>query len=74
MESAPYGWGWTSDLSRFAGWGNLCLCSGGWSWILSLWSAMKHQVASFGGIHVFGIALGSLSFNVHDCVPVLLEN
>ena len=74
VESAPCGWGWTSGLSQFLGCGNLCLCSAGWSWILSLWSAMKHSVASFGGIHVFGIALGSPSFNVHDCVPVLLDN
>ena len=36
VESAPCGWGWSSGLSTFPGWGNLCLCSGGWSWISSL--------------------------------------
>ena len=40
--------GWTSDLSRFPGCGSLHLCSGGWSWISSLWSAMKCPVVSFG--------------------------
>ena len=34
-------------MSRFPGWGNFCLCSGGWSWISSLWSAMKCPVVSF---------------------------
>ena len=47
VDSAPCGWSWTSDLSRFPGWGNLCLCSGGWSWISPLWSAMKCPTVSF---------------------------
>ena len=38
---------WTSALSRFPGWGNLCWCSGGWSWISSPWSTMKSLVLSF---------------------------
>ena len=39
------------------------MCSGGWGWISSLWSAMKCPVVSFGGVDGFGMALGSLSFN-----------
>ena len=30
--------------------------------------------SEFCGVFGFGIALGSLSFNAHDCVPDLLEN
>ena len=41
VESAPCGCGWTNGLSRFPGWVSLWLCSGGWIWISSLWSAMK---------------------------------
>ena len=48
VESAPCGWGCTSGLSGFSGWGSLCLCSGGWSWMYSLWSAVMYQVVSFG--------------------------
>ena len=48
VESAPCGWGWTNGLSRFPGWGSLCLCSGEWNWISSLWSAIKCPVVSFG--------------------------
>ena len=39
--------GWTSGLSSFPGYGSLCQCSGVWSWISSLWSAMKCPVVSF---------------------------
>ena len=46
-KSAPCGWGWNSGLSSFFGLGNLHLGSGGWSWISSLWSAMKCPVVSF---------------------------
>jgi len=28
--------------------GSLCLCSGGWNWMSSLWSAVKCPVVSFG--------------------------
>ena len=41
------GWGSISGLSRFPGWGSLCRCSGGWSWISSLWSAMKCSIMSY---------------------------
>ena len=41
MESSLCGWIWTSGLWRFPGWEFLCLCSGGGSWISSLWRAMK---------------------------------
>ena len=54
--------------------GSLCLCSGGWNWMSSLWSAVKCPVVSFGGVCGFSMALGSLSFNVQGWVPVLLEN
>ena len=47
VESAPCEWGWTSGLSRFPGQGNLCWCSGGWSWISSLWSTMNSPLMSF---------------------------
>ena len=55
------------------GWGDLCLCSGGQSWIFSLkGSAMPSSV--FWAVYGFGITLGSLSANVQDCVPVLLKD
>ena len=47
VELAPCGWGLTSGLSRFPGSGSLLRCSGGWSWISSLWSAMKCPIVSF---------------------------
>ena len=46
VEVPHGGWGWTGGLSRFPGQGSLCRCSGGWSWISSLWSAMKCPVVS----------------------------
>jgi len=48
VESAPCGWGCTSGWSGVSGWGSLCLCSGGCSWMYSLWSAVMYQVVSFG--------------------------
>ena len=47
VEVPPCGWGWTSGLSRFLSEGRLCLCSGGWSCISSLWGATKCPVVSF---------------------------
>ena len=47
LEVPPCEWGWTNGLSRFPGQGSLCRCSGGWSWISSLWNAMKCPVVSF---------------------------
>ena len=41
------GWVCMGGLSRFPGYGSLCRCSGGWSWISSLWSAMKCPVMSY---------------------------
>ena len=35
---------------------------------------MKCLVVSFGGVYGFGMALGSLFFNVQGFVPVFLEN
>ena len=32
------------------------------------------SISDFVGVYEFGMALGKLSFNVHWCVPVLLEN
>ena len=40
-------WGCIGGLSRFLGYGSLCQCSGGWSWISSLWSAMKFPVMGY---------------------------
>ena len=74
MESTPCGWSWTSGLSGFLDWGSLCLCSGGWSWISSLCSAVKCPVVSFGVSVGLTQALGSLCFTVQGCVSVLLEN
>ena len=48
VELAPCAGGWTNGLSRFPVWESLSLCSGGWSWISSLWSAMMCLVVSFG--------------------------
>ena len=46
--SAPCEWGWSCGLSRFPDWGRLYSCSGGWSWISSLWSSVKCPVMSYG--------------------------
>ena len=35
---------------------------------------MKCPVVNFGGVYAFGMTLGSPSFNVQGCAPVLLEN
>ena len=47
VEVPHCGWGLTGGLSRFPGKGSLCQCSGGCSWISSLWSTMKCPVLSF---------------------------
>ena len=57
--------------------GDLHLCSGGWSWISSLWSAIKCPVVSFWvfmGLAYGVYGFGHLPFNVWGCVAVLLEN
>ena len=43
---------------------------------LDLFSLECNEVSSseFWGVYGFGMALGSLSFNAHVCVPALLEN
>ena len=46
VDVSPIGWDWTIGLSRFPGEGSLCWCSGAWSWISSLWSAMECPVMS----------------------------
>ena len=61
MESSLCGWGWTSALWRFPGRGDLCLCSGKWSCILSLWRAMLYSVMCFGSFYWLCLALDSLS-------------
>ena len=47
-----------------------------WWLRLDLFSLECKEVSSgeFGHIYGFGMALGSLSFNVQGCAPVLLEN
>ena len=67
VESATYGWGWTSGLSRFPVWRNLCLF---WWVELDLFSLECNEVSS----SEFSMALGSLPFNVQGCISVLLEN
>ena len=47
VEFPCCGWGCTGGLSRFPCYGSLCRCSGGWSWISSLWNAMKCPVMSY---------------------------
>ena len=49
-------------------------CSGGWSWIFSLWSAVKCPVMSFEMVSGFAVTLGSLYIEAQDYIPVLLEN
>ena len=44
----PYGWGWLGVLWCFPGWGSLCLCSGWWSWISSVWRAVACPVVGLG--------------------------
>ena len=48
VDSALGGWGWVSTLWRFPGWGDCCLCSGGWSLILSSWRAVPYPEVCFG--------------------------
>ena len=46
-------------------------------WVeLDLFSLECNKVSSseFLGVYGFGMALGSLSFNAHGCVPAFLEN
>ena len=46
-------------------------------WVeLDLFSLECNEVSSseFWGVSGFGMALGSLSFSAHGCVPALLEN
>ena len=46
-------------------------------WVeLNLFCLTCNEVYSneFSGFYAFDMALGSLSFNVQSCVPVLLEN
>ena len=46
-------------------------------WVkLDFFSLECNELSSseFWGVHGFGMTLGNLSFNVHVCVPVLLEN
>ena len=73
VELAACGWCWTSDFSRFPGYGSLCRCFGGWRWISSFWSAVKSS-SEFWGVYGFGKPFSSLYFNAQGCVPVLLEN
>jgi len=68
IESAPCGWDCTNGLSRFPHWGR---------WVeLDLSSLECNEVSSgeFWDVYGFGMTLGSPSFNVQSCVPVLFEN
>ena len=49
-------------------------CSGGWSWVSSLWSAVECPVVSFEmGLWVW-CDFGSLYIDAQGYVPMLLEN
>ena len=74
VEISPSGWGLTIGFSRFPGYGNLRQCSGTWSWISSLWSAMECPVVSFERGYVLTVTLGSLYVDTQGYVPALLEN
>ena len=56
---------------RFLVWRDCCLCSVGWSWILSLWRAVLNTVL-FWGVCGLGMALGSLCVNGQCRLPILL--
>ena len=73
VETDPCELGWTKGFSRFPGWGSLCLCSGGWSWI-SFLECNGVSSSKLWDVYWFVMSLGSLSFNVQGCVPVLLDN
>ena len=62
--------GWPFKVSWL---GKLFWCSGGWSWIPSLWSAVKCPAVS-SERSGFGVTLGSLHIGAQGCAPVLLEN
>ena len=58
-------------LDQCHGWEDLCLWSGGWSWILFVkCNAVSDSI--FLGIYRLRMALGSLSTNGKCCVSVLL--
>ena len=61
-------------LVKFSWLGNLV--SVFWWVELDLFSLKYNQVSSseFSDVCGFGMALGSLSFNVQGCVPAFLEN
>ena len=72
----PPSWGWTSLKVSWRG--DLCLCSVGWSWIMSLWRAVPFRTegqfsSEFWGVYGFGMTLGSLYANVLHCVPIFSE-
>ena len=74
VESVPCRWSWTSELVKVSWLEEL---SSVFWWVdLYLFSLKCSEVSSseFWGVYRFGTALGSLSFNVQSCVPVLLEN
>ena len=54
------------------GWGDLCLCSSGQSWVFSLKGSAKPS-SVFLGVQVLDMASGSLSANFQGCVPVFLK-
>ena len=73
VESDYCGWDWTSALSIFLV-GELV--SVFWWMELDFFSLECNEFSSseFWGVYGFGMTLGSPSFNVQDCVPVVLEN
>ena len=58
-------------LDQCHGWEDLCLWSGGWSWILFV-KCNAVSDSMFLGIYRLRMALGSLSTNGQCCVSVLL--
>ena len=63
-------------MSRFPGWRSLCTDNLYWWVELDIFSLECSAVSSseFFGAYGFSMALCSPSFNVQDCVSVLLEN
>ena len=62
-------------LSRFPGLGSLCWYSGGWSWISSLWSAMKCPVMSYEmSMGLVCLWEANMHIEAQGYVLVLLEN
>ena len=77
VKSTPCGWvGPVACQVFLVGQNCVCVLVGGARSLSFFFFLECNEVSNsvFWGVYEFGMALGSLSFNVLHCVPVLLEN